>query len=382
MKVIHLLCHSIPFEEDYVFNSWSGRLAKNIKKNSREEIKQECWFAVYNIKKEETWERDGITYRLFPAWTLNRLLESFCGLIISKKLTHALRRVASDPDVIFHIQGERSALLWQFISVIKRRPIFLQFHGYCSPKILVPFERLFITPIEKYYFRYIKRFFVLAEAQRQYLVRKCKISPDKVASSALGVDYEIFKPIEKERARMELGLPADKNIILYVGLFNKTKGVVKIVKAHNEIKATHNTFLVLIGGLRDDKYYDYCVNNADLVVRRLPNEDLVKYFSAADAYAVLCNSRKAKFGGLGIAPIEALACNVPILNSNLADSPKEIKDKIGLLVDSEDSLRKGMIHIINNKNQYSNLHEITRPYFSWQIIIPNLLMIYEKFTKK
>lgn len=380
MKIIHILSHTLPFKEDYILNGWASRLAKSIKKYSIDgDYEQECWFAINDIKEAVTWEKNGIKYRMFPAWTLNGLLESFCGVISSKELIRALEIESKKKGVIFHIQGERSGLLWQILKRVRNHPVFLQFHGYCAPRILIPIEKMFFGPIERHYFRFVSYFFVLARSQRQYLIEKCKVHPQIIGDSALGVDYGIFNPVEKNQARKELGLPADKNIILYVGLFNEVKGVKKIIDANKKIRDKYNTFLILIGGSPRDKYYQLCKKNGDLVIGMIPHKTLIKYFNAADVYAVICNNRKAKYGGLGIAPTEALACNTPILNSNLADAPREIKDKIGFVITSPESLIEKATYVFENKDKYSNLHEMTKSYFSWEIIVPRVLKLYDKF---
>ncbi len=381
--MIHLLSHSISLREDHILNGWPSRTAKSINSNVQDEkIEQECWFAVNNIKESVTWEKNGIKYKMFPAWTLNKLLESFCGVIFSKELIESLKFETKKRDTIFHIQGERSCLLWQILNAAKGSPVVMQFHGYYSPWPLIPLEKIFLTPVEKHYFKFINYFFVLAGSQRRYLIEKCNISENKIGDSALGVDFDTFKPTDKNQARQELNLPMDKNIILYVGLFNEVKGVDKIVKAHTEIKDKYNTFLILIGGNKNDKFYDYCASNADLTLEALSHDLLPKYFSSADVYCMICNKRKAKYAGLGIASAEALACNVPILNSDLDDAPEQIKEKIGFVVNSVEDLKDKLAFIISNKNKYRDLRKICEPFFAWEKITQHILRIYKNICEK
>ncbi len=381
MKIIHILCHTIPLRESYILDGWPARTARYINKYSSS-YNQECWFAINNLKKNRIWEKDGITYKLYRSWTLNKALESFFGVIISSDLISDLKGEIEKNQVIVHIQGERSLLVWQIIQVAKRCPIVLQIHGYSTPRILIIFEKVFFAPIEKYFLKHIDYFFSSVKHRTDYLINDLGIPKERIINQNLGVDYEIFHPLDKEKIRRELTLPLDKKVILYVGLFNETKGVKKIIDTHQKIKDKYNTYLILIGGNKGDKYYNYCKKFADLVLDRIEHKFIPKYFSAADVYCMVCAEEKAKYGGLGIASMEAVACNIPILNSNLKDAPREISAKIGYEVHSTEDLVDKMISIFQNKGKFTDLRSISKPYFSWEGVINNTLKLYKSFSNR
>lgn len=380
MKVIHLLCHTIPFKKDYVFDGWPARLAKQLLKYSQE-YTHECWFAVNNINKPQNITRDKIKYRLFPAWTLNKKLESFFGVVVSNSLISSLKEEVRNGNVILHIQGERGFLVWRAIETCRNIPVVVQFHGYKTPDVLLFFERFIIAPAEKYFFKSVDYFFVNIKYRIDYLVNTLHIFPGKVINQNIGVDYDIFKPIDKRKARKSLNIPQNKNVILYVGLFNQTKGVKIIIDAHLRLKKKLNTYLILIGGAKEDEYYGYCKENADLVLKRIKHNLLPLYFNAADVYCMVCPKDKIRYGGLGIASIEALACNLPILNSNLSDAPEEIREKIGFKTDSIEDLIDKMTYVFHHKKYFKNLRQFTYPYFSWENVIENILKLYNNLRK-
>src|SRR3990170_3070511 len=51
-----------------------------------------------------------------------------------------------------------------------------------------------------------------------------------------GITYHLFKPRDRIEARRKLGLPLKKTIFLFVGRFDRTKGVKEIIDAHLKIK--------------------------------------------------------------------------------------------------------------------------------------------------
>lgn len=376
-KVIHILCHTAPNTKEHIYYGWPAVTARYIAKYSSD-YEQECFYTVTSIKEEKVWEQDGIKYHLFPAWTLNKGLESFLGVIFSPSLIRQLRKIAKNRKNIIHIQGERSLLIWQIIQQVKNNPIYMQFHGYRTPDFLLLFEKLFITPFEKHYFKFIKHFFLPMKNRVGYLINNCNISRKKITLQNVGVDYDHFKLQNKISAKLKLNLPLDKTIFLFVGRFDDVKGVKEITEAHTSIKNKYNTYLILIGGAKDNKHYDYVKKTADLVIPRVNNNQLVPYFNSADVYCMLCPPKKAGMSGMGVAPCEALACGIPLLSSNLIEAPEKIQKKIGLQVSNREELEKGMIYMIKNKHRFKNIRNLTKPYYSWEMVTNNIFKAYNQ----
>lgn len=376
-KIIHILCHTIPLQKDFIFDGWPARLASYIQKYSSDFI-QECYFAVTGIKQKQVFEKAGIKYILFPAFTLNKTLESFFSIIYSPGLFKQLKGEVQSGKVVIHIQGERGTIVLQTIQTAKPAPVFIQFHGYSVPKFLKWFESIFISPWEKYYFKFVSHFFVSIKDREKYLINVCHVNKNRILKRNLGVDYEIFKPMNKIKIRKKLGIPLDQTVFLYVGHFTRVKGAEKIIDAYKLLKTRYRIFLIMIGGIKSDEYYDYASANADLVIGRTKHSELVKYFNAADAYCLLCPPGKARFGGMGVAPTEALACDKPILSSNLREAPELIRHKLGYLVESEADLIAKMILIIKRKKNFKAIRLLTEPFFSWSYIVYDILKLYKK----
>lgn len=376
-KVIHILCHTAPLTREHIYYSWPARIARYMHTYSKE-YEHECFITVTSIKDEKIWKEDGITYHLFPAWTLNKALESFFGIVFSQTLLQTLKQEAIAKDTIIHIQGERGLLIWQIIRILKNNPIFIQFHGYRTPDFLLFFEKLFITPFERNYFKCIKHFFVPIRSRIDYLIKNCRINPKKITHLNLGVDYDIFKPHDKIKMRKKLKLPIGKTIFLHVGRFDRVKGVKEIIDAHIGIENEYNTYLILIGGSKDNEYYSYAKENADRVITRIDNEQLIPYFNASDVYCMLCPPEKARSSGMGVAPCEALACDKPIISSNLFEAPPEIKAHIGFQVTNGKELKEKMIYLAKRKNVFNNMRTLSEPFYSWKMIIQKIFKLYKE----
>jgi glycosyltransferase involved in cell wall biosynthesis len=380
-KVIHINCHSLPLSDDYVYDSFPSRMALNVHKYSKNYI-NECWYAINNIKEEQLWKKNGIVYRLFPAFTLNSGLESFFGIVFSDLMMKALLHEKKCFKNIYHIQGERGLLVWSIINIVKGDPIIIQFHGYRGVWFLRPIEKLFIETGEKYFYKYVKYFLVHFKKRVRYLTDICRIPLKQIIYQNLGVDYNIFKPVDKFDSRKLLSLPNNKKIILYVGLGVKNKGLNKIIEAHQFLKNKYNTFLLLIGVSKNHPLYDLSKNNADLLLDRIDHSLMPKYYSSADVCCMLCPIDKRDYGGLGIAAMEALACNTPIINSNISDAPDQIINKIGLGASNVSELIDGLINIFDKRVNLGNTRDVSKSFFSWKNITKNILRLYDSFDLK
>jgi glycosyltransferase involved in cell wall biosynthesis len=99
--------------------------------------------------------------------------------------------------------------------------------------------------------------------------------------------------LNKLDARIALGLPEDKHIVLFFGLIRKYKGLDMLLDAMNELKSNPNILLVIAGEFYEDKrpYLDliekYQIQNQVILHGKfIANEDVKLYFSATDLVAL------------------------------------------------------------------------------------------------
>lgn len=150
----------------------------------------------------------------------------------------------------------------------------------------------------------------VSEKLRQDLNRYYGISSKVVPNC---VDTKIFKPMSKRKVREELGLPADREISLFVGRLEYCKGfdVLQDIARKNPEKL----FL--------------CVNptktgtEGNLLYRTCEEfEEMPKYYNAADKVVVL-----SRYESFSLVLFEALACNTPTF-ANAEIIPSEINQYV------------------------------------------------------
>lgn len=127
----------------------------------------------------------------------------------------------------------------------------------------------------------------------------------KVKVLPCGVDMDLFKPRTKASCRKKLGLTEDKRIVLFPATPRKEnqKGFEIVQEAMKYVSAKD---LSLIGG------------------GNIPHEDMPYYMCAADVIV-----QASIFEASPMVIKEAMACNIPVVSTNVGDVEKVIGDSEG-----------------------------------------------------
>lgn len=134
-----------------------------------------------------------------------------------------------------------------------------------------------------------------------------------------GVDLEMFRPVasgEKEKLRQELGW--DGHVFLFVGRFAKDKLRLDIFQNVLEAwkQVNFDGFLVLVGEGPLEADYQKLIqlkNLQDRVKILGPRSDVGKLYQAADVFLLPSITE-----GLSNAMLEAMACGLPVMGSNVS----------------------------------------------------------------
>lgn len=176
-----------------------------------------------------------------------------------------------------------------------------------------------------------------------------------------GVDLKEFhENYSQTESRKILGLPTDKKIVMYIGLFDEWKGYKTLLEASKSLAYNSNILFVLIGKGKDMDSLKSQYPEAIFLGYR-PYNELPINQKAADVL-VIPNSGKTKISSHYTSPIKLfahMASGVPIVASDLPslreiiddttaylfepDNAKSLEQAIlGAIVDSEGSEKKAL----------------------------------------
>jgi len=233
---------------------------------------------------------------------------------------------------------------------------------------------------ERRIFSKVRLFRVLNGLEQFYLSKILKLK-GIVAIGTMGVDLDEIDAVEKDKMRLreELGLPRDKDVLIYLGnIPDLSKGSDLIPRIIHELNKKRKVLMVMAGFIKDRRFAGYARSRGILVFDRLPHRAALKYLAAADAYILPARS-VYYFGGIGVAALEAMALNVPVVSPTLIHLPEISNiESVGLHVpwcDDDEGL-KNFIEVTNSVLDGGcrfNGREVIEKYFSWGIIARSLV---------
>jgi len=185
----------------------------------------------------------------------------------------------------------------------------------------------------------------VSENMKNKVVQRYEIEESKIKVINMGVDTELFKKVNKNLTRSKYNLPADGDILLFVGNFYFDKGVLDIIKAFKRAQIP-NKLLILIGDRNVELQTQKEIANINkeniLILDPQPQATIVEYMNAADVFVLPSYSE-----GFNLVTLEAMATETVVVTSDieafdyLADDTV-IKCKVGDIESLTKSIEKAM----------------------------------------
>lgn len=161
----------------------------------------------------------------------------------------------------------------------------------------------------------------VSKENREQLI-KLGFDPAKMSVIPNAVDYQVFKPLDKDVCKERLGLSPNNFVVGFVGHFIHRKGPNRIIEAI-ETLGDSEIQLVCVGGNGQLKS-----NNFTKEIGPVPNYQLPEIYNAFDVFVLPTLSE----GHCNVIE-EAKACGIPIISSKGTSVEEQVDDSIGLLVD-------------------------------------------------
>jgi glycosyltransferase involved in cell wall biosynthesis len=167
---------------------------------------------------------------------------------------------------------------------------------------------------------------------REEFVVHYGVSPAQIDLISQGIDTDAFRPVPADALRRRLGLVGCR-VLLFVGFITPRKGLEVLARAMHRLPEDVH---LVIAGRWASHYRPRFIRALGAAAGRVhevgfvPDEERARYYSMADVYV-----SPSFLEGLGITPIEALACGTPAVVTSASSGPEEVGDA-GLVVPPSD----------------------------------------------
>lgn len=163
------------------------------------------------------------------------------------------------------------------------------------------------------------------------------------------IDSRIFKHLNKIECRNRLNLPQEAFIIIFVGWFINRKGVLRVCEAVSGICMGDKVYSIFIGKGDENPICDNILYKG--VVK---HKDIPLFLNSADVF-VLPTLKE----GCCNAIVEAMACGLPIISSDLPFNKDVCDNSNSILVDPNniEDIKDAIIKLRDNKELRNKLSE-------------------------
>lgn len=195
------------------------------------------------------------------------------------------------------------------------------------------------------------------------------------------IDFSRFKKLDKEHFRKVIAKNGEK-IIVHTSNFRKVKRVEDVVKVFCKIKAAIPAKLLLVGDGPERQ-------NVEKLTRQVCAEEDVYFLGKQEAVEELLAIADlfvlpSETESFGLAALEAMACEVPVISSNTGGIPEiNIHGVTGYLsnVGDVDDMAENALKILSDENTLAQFRKnaITQ---ANKFSLPNILPMYEDYYKK
>jgi glycosyltransferase involved in cell wall biosynthesis len=246
-------------------------------------------------------------------------------------------------------------------------------------------ERLNDLIVGKQNLKAADKIIAISGATKDYVLR-LGAKPSKVKVIYNGVDLKRFRPIaiKHEEMRKKLGIPKDSVVVLTVRRLVYKNGIDTLIETANIAVQKNPRIVFLVVGKGPD------TENVMLQVKKLgisanfrlsgfvTDADLPSYYNVADLFVLPSKSGE----GLPLVAMEAMACGLPVIATDVGGIREILMEEFGKLVppNQPELLAEAVLKlaVADFSSLKGELRAMVEKRFSWDTNVERLVEIYEE----
>lgn len=245
--------------------------------------------------------------------------------------------------------------------------------------------------VEKEVLETAERIVATSPQEKQHM-RSLLSTQGKIEIIPCGTDIRQFGAVDRQAARLELGIKPETKLVFYVGRFDGRKGIETLVRAvhQSQLLGDKNLKLIIAGGSTpgnsdgmerqriEQIINELGMNEFTTLPGRLTQEILPAYYAAADVCVV-----PSHYEPFGLVAIEAMASGTPVVASNVGGLQFTVIPEVtGLLVPPQDvaAFAAAIDRVLLNPQWGEKLGQAGKKHveskFSWDGVATRLSELY------
>jgi glycosyltransferase involved in cell wall biosynthesis len=271
------------------------------------------------------------------------------------------------------------------ISNYFRIPYFVEVNGLITDEMKMFGQskiRIALTKLsEKLGYEKAMKIVVVTQGIKEGIMRLYNVPDKKIVVIGNGANIEMFRPMDQEEAKKQLQLDLEVKYVCFVGHLVPWQGIEYLVQAAPSIlaKCPDARFLIVGDGAMKNEWMQQAeelkINNKFIFTGSIPYELVTFYINASDiCVAPFIKKRNMKIGLSPLKVFEYLACEKPVVSTQIPNLEFIEQQKAGILVRPEDpeELGKAVIKLMKDETLREEMGKNGRKYVvknhSWEAI--------------
>lgn len=224
---------------------------------------------------------------------------------------------------------------------------------------------------------------VVSNATKEYVL-SLGAKSSRVEVLHNGVDLDRFRPLfrVREEMRKKLGISKDVKVVLTVRRLVYKNGVDTLIDAAKfAVRKKQNIVFIVVGKGPDMASVQKQIEHMGLeknikLAGFVADKDLHLYYNAADLFVLPSKSGE----GLPLVALEAMACGLPVVATNVGGIGEIMMKNFGKLVpaNNPEALAEAIVEFTGVNIGSEELRSVVEEKFSWDSNVARLIDIYEE----